>query len=95
MRARFSAFVRADAGYLNRTWLASTRPPELELDTTITWKYLEIIEFIPGGPFDATGVVEFRAHYRSAAGRGAQHERSRFVRPAGEWFYVDGTQPDH
>ena len=93
MRSRFSAFVRADPNYLLRTWLPSTRPGELALDAGITWNHLEILEIVSGGPFDTTGIVEFRAHYRTAAGRSAQHERSRFVREGGQWFYVDGVRP--
>ena len=39
-----------------------------------------------GGEGDETGEVEFRAHHR----HGVMHERSRFARRAGRWFYVDG-----
>jgi SEC-C motif domain protein len=45
----------------------------------------------PRALFDQDGVVEFRAHYVAAAGPGAQHERSRFARRDGRWFYVDGV----
>jgi SEC-C motif-containing protein len=34
--------------------------------------------------------VEFRAHYRSPRGRGARHERSRFVKKGSRWVYVNG-----
>ena len=44
-----------------------------------------------GGLFESTGEVEFTACYDSPAGSGAQHERSRFVREAGVWFYLDGA----
>ena len=37
------------------------------------------------------GVVEFRASYVREREPGAQHERSRFVREAGRWLYVDGV----
>lgn len=91
MRSRFTAFAVGDAAYLTRTWHADHRPRRLELDSSLHWNRLEIVDIVAGGPFDASGIVEFRAHHRSADGRGERHERSRFVREHGEWFYVDGT----
>jgi len=39
------------------------------------------------------GVVEFVARWRDN-GRGVRlHEISRFVREAGRWLYIDGTEP--
>jgi len=90
MRSRFSAFAVADAAYLLRTWDLSTRPRRLVLDETLTWTRLEIVTVLAGGPFDATGIVEFRAHYRAAKAAGVLHERSTFVRTNGLWFYVEG-----
>jgi SEC-C motif domain protein len=42
------------------------------------------------------GFVEFVARSKPAGGGAAQrlHERSRFVREAGRWFYVDGIFPN-
>ena len=46
-----------------------------------------------GGMADDVGEVEFVARSR-VAGRGQRlHERSRFRRVNGQWFYVDGTFP--
>jgi SEC-C motif-containing protein len=39
---------------------------------------------------DNTAEVEFVARYRVAGKAVRLHERSRFVREAGRWFYVDG-----
>jgi SEC-C motif-containing protein len=36
------------------------------------------------------GVVEFRASFRGPDGAGLLHERSRFRREAGHWYYLDG-----
>lgn len=93
MRSRFSAFAVGDAAYLVRTWHAAQRPRSLDLDPSLRWTRLEIVDTVAGGPFDPSGIVEFRAHHRSSDGRGVLHERSRFVRENGEWFYVDGTTP--
>lgn len=90
MRSRYSAFALGDADYLLRTWHPSTRPSELELDDELRWLHLSIDDVVPGGPFDERGIVEFTAVYRGPGGRGRQHERSRFVREGGRWYYVDG-----
>jgi SEC-C motif-containing protein len=90
MRSRFSAFAVADANYLLETWHPSTRPDVLDLDDGMRWTRLDIVDAVDGAPFDTTGVVEFRAHHRTADGRGVLHERSGFVRQDGRWFYVSG-----
>jgi SEC-C motif-containing protein len=91
MRSRYSAFALGLAGYLSATWADSTRPHELKLDDGLRWRRLQIVDTVRGGPADDTGVVEFRAAFRSAEGAGVLHERSRFVRERGRWVYLDGT----
>jgi SEC-C motif-containing protein len=91
MRSRYSAFARGDSGYLVATWDASTRPPAVDLDPERRWVRLEIVDVVDGGPFAEAGVVEFRAHHRDGGARGVQHERSRFVRRRGRWFYLDAV----
>jgi SEC-C motif-containing protein len=92
MRSRFEAFRRADAAWLLRTWHPSTRPAGLDLADNPRWRGLQIVDTVAGTAEDTTGVVEFRATYKdpAAEGIGVLHERSRFVREDGEWFYVDG-----
>lgn len=90
MRSRYTAFALGDAGYLLRSWHASTRPARLELDADLRWLRLDILATIGGGPFDREGVVEFEAIHRDPLARGVLHERSRFVREGGQWFYLDG-----
>lgn len=90
MRSRYTAFATGDAAHLLRSWHPSTRPERLELDEDVHWLRLDILAKTAGGPFDTTGVVEFGAIHRDAAGRGVLHERSRFVREDGHWYYVDG-----
>jgi SEC-C motif-containing protein len=90
MRSRYSAFAVGDAAYLRDTWDTGSRPARIELDDEITWTQLEILDTVDGGPFDAVGIVEFRAHYRSPQGRAVRHERSRFAKKAGRWLYVAG-----
>ncbi|MBB5912365.1 SEC-C motif-containing protein [Nocardia transvalensis] len=90
MRSRFTAFAVGDAGYLLRSWHPRTRPRTLTLDPEQRWLYLEIARTERGGPFDTTGVVEFRAHYRSDGRRGVLHECSEFARVDNAWAYVEG-----
>ncbi|GAA5204422.1 YchJ family protein [Microbacterium jejuense] len=95
MRSRYTAFVVGDAPYLSGTWHPGTRPEELTLDPAQKWTGLEIIDAEGGGESDTRGVVEFRAAWRCGADRGVLHERSRFVRQAERWWYLDGRiDPD-
>ncbi len=90
MRSRYTAFVREDAAYLLATWHASTRPAQLDFEPGLRWLGLEVRD---ARQSDADhGEVEFVARSRPA-GPGAAHrlhERSRFVREDGRWYYVDG-----
>jgi SEC-C motif domain protein len=90
MRSRYTAFAKGLGPYLLATWHPSTRPADLDLDLDTTWRRLQIVDAVAGGPGDAEGVVEFRASYRTPTGAGLVHERSRFVRAEGRWFYLDG-----
>ncbi|MCK9874483.1 SEC-C domain-containing protein [Frankia sp. Ag45/Mut15] len=92
MRSRYSAFARGLAPYLLRTWHPATRPRRLGLDADLTWRALQIVDTVDGGPDDDSGVVEFRAVARTANGEHhMQHERSTFTRIDGRWVYVDAA----
>ena len=95
-RSRFTAFATGDAAYLLASWHPSTRPATLDLEDDIRWYRLDILG-ASGGPFDASGTVEFVVYYRSVPGvpaeervKGSMHELSRFEKVGGAWFYVDG-----
>ncbi|OBK44843.1 YchJ family protein [Mycobacterium sp. 1081908.1] len=94
MRSRYSAFAYGDADYLFRTWHPRTRPAEVIVDPTITWTGLEVVDTVAGGPDDDSGEVEFTARFESGARTGSLHERSRFERRAGRWFYLDAVGED-
>ncbi|BBZ40369.1 YchJ family protein [Mycobacterium conspicuum] len=89
MRSRYSAYAKGDADYLFRTWHPRTRPLDVSVDLRITWTGLEVIDTVAGGPDDDRGEVEFRARFESAGRADSLHERSRFERRAGRWFYLD------
>ena len=90
MRSRYSAFVVGDVDHLMRSWHPDTRPTEISFVPGQTWTTLEIVSTERGRALDATGVVEFRAHYVRNGRAGTLHESSRFARVAGRWVYVDG-----
>ena len=88
MRSRYCAFVLEDADYLRASWHASTRPPDIAFEPGLRWLGLEVrghrvID-------DAHAEVEFVARSRLAGRAHRLHERSRFVREDGRWYYVDG-----
>lgn len=91
MRSRYTAFAIGDADHLRESWHPGTRPDESAIDPATRWVGLRIIEVERGGADDPRGVVEFEARYRERGADGVLHERSRFVRQSGRWWYLDGT----
>nr|WP_255574519.1 YchJ family metal-binding protein [Austwickia sp. TVS 96-490-7B] len=95
MRSRYSAFAVGDPAYLLRTWHARTRPEDLHLDPEHQWVGLEILASEDGQAHHQVGTVTYRAHSRGRDGQErAMTERSRFMRRAGKWVYVDGDMID-
>lgn len=90
MRSRYSAFVLGRLDYLLATWHARTRPADLALDASAKWLGLEVRSHSVQDADHAQ--VEFVARYREGGRAVRLHERSRFVREAGRWFYLDGDQ---
>lgn len=93
MRSRYSAYVLGLADYLQRSWHPGTRPVDFAFDeaaaTRPTWLGLNIKRHRETGPDSAE--VEFVARYRVGGGSAVRlHERSRFLRENGDWFYLDG-----
>lgn len=91
MRSRYSAFVLERADYLLATWYSSTRPVVVAFDPGVKWLGLEVKQH---QVIDADHAeVEFVARQRDRTGHAVRlHERSRFQREDGRWFYVDGRQ---
>jgi SEC-C motif-containing protein len=89
MRSRYTAYVLCNEAYLLDTWHPSTRPRHIAFDPQQRWLGLKLTEAKVTGA--ATAEVEFIARYRIGGDTAARlHERSRFVRDAGRWLYVDG-----
>lgn len=89
MRSRYAAFVTRNEAYLLATWHPGTRPASVSFQSGQKWLGLKIVEAKVTGT--NTAEVEFVARYRIGGGSAARHhERSRFTREGGRWFYVDG-----
>jgi SEC-C motif-containing protein len=92
MRSRYSAYALRLGQYLRDSWHASTRPADFDLDASAqrpTWLGLSVKRHLDTGVDSAE--VEFVARYRVGGGSAVRlHERSRFLREHGHWFYLDG-----
>jgi len=89
MRSRYSAFVLERGDYLLATWHASHRPAAVYFEPGVRWLGVQVRGHWTPQPDRAE--VEFVARQRGPGGRAWRlHERSRFVREKGRWYYVDG-----
>ena len=90
MRSRYCAFVLRDERYLLATWHPARRPLQVVFAEDQPWTGLTIVDMQVMDPDSAE--VEFVARSRSAGSPDIRHhERSRFVREGGVWWYVDGV----
>lgn len=90
MRSRYTAYTLLNENYLLATWHASTRPSSLGFAEELPTKWLGL-EVKRHTQQDADhAIVEFVARYKVQGRAHRLHEVSRFVREAGQWFYVDG-----
>ena len=91
MRSRYSAFVLEREAYLLSSWHASYRPASIAFEPGVKWLGLDVRMHTPTDADHA--VVEFVARSKSPGAAAVRlHERSRFVREAGQWLYLDGDQ---
>jgi SEC-C motif-containing protein len=88
MRSRYAAFVLCNEQYLLATWHPSRRPDSIPFSKNQKWLGLHIVDTRVTG---ASAEVEFIARSRASNAAAIRlHERSRFVREGGAWFYVEG-----
>jgi len=90
MRSRFTAHALHDLEHLHRTYLpTANRPYVAEPDGTprMNWTRLVIHAHEPGAKPDSA-FVDFTAYHRDEAGEHAHHEKSEFLRIAGEWYFT-------
>ncbi len=94
MRSRYAAFCKGDVDYLLATLHPDKRneSDRAELIKTINntqWLSLTVINTNKGKKNDAIAYVEFEAVYQVTEPR-QLHERSRFIKTDGKWFYLEG-----
>ncbi|NLN61455.1 MAG: YchJ family protein [Myxococcales bacterium] len=95
MRSRYTAFTRADVGYIR-----DTRHPQSDFHfdeeatrkwaTGSKWLGLTILNTAGGGLNDSEGEVEFVARYTVDGQKTEHHERAKFQRDQDRWYFVDG-----
>ncbi|MDJ0595096.1 MAG: YchJ family protein [Pleurocapsa sp. MO_226.B13] len=94
MRSRYTAFAIGDVDYLIATLDPDKRQKSDRQELTqsinnIQWLGLTILNTQKGKKNDASGWVEFEAIYQVTEPE-QLHERSRFKKIDGKWFYIDG-----
>ena len=91
MRSRYTAYVLADAAYLQATWHPDTLPRSFVLDEQerMQWLGLQVRRHVESDEHHAS--VEFVARYKINGRARRLHEVSRFVREQGRWYYLDGV----
>ncbi|SDU54899.1 YchJ family protein [Desulfobacula phenolica] len=94
MRSRYSAFCLNDMDYLMSTHHFSTQDSNdremlLKMFQKTQWLGLKILKTDMDPGCREIGYVEFAAFYKTNE-PGQIHEKSRFVRENGQWYYIDG-----
>jgi SEC-C motif domain protein len=95
MRSRYTAYTRQAVDYIVETHDPATRE-EVDRDETekwsreAEWQGLEVVSTERGGEGDDDGVVEFKARFIQRGHGLVHHERSRFRKVDGRWYFVDG-----
>jgi SEC-C motif domain protein len=90
MRSRYSAYVLGLANYVLDTWHPQTRPAAIEPDPPgQRWLGLEVRQHVVQD--DSRATVEFVARVKLGGRAVRLHERSRFERVAGRWYYLDAA----
>lgn len=93
MRSRYTAYTVERVDYLRETQDPKTQDSfdhaaAAEWAANATWIELEVFSADP--PAEDVGFVEFAAHYLEEGRTRRHHERSRFERIDGRWYYVEG-----
>jgi SEC-C motif-containing protein len=96
MRSRYTAYAMGAIDYLYQT---SSERVRKEFDAegskkwakSAEWTGIEIIQATDGGAQDASGVIEFLAHYKVKESDFEHHERAEFEKRDGVWVFMDGN----
>jgi SEC-C motif-containing protein len=100
MRSRYSAYVKGDIPFLEKSLAPEERhdfdPKQAKqwAETSI-WLGLTIHSVKDGGEDDQTGMVDFTASYEYQGSRQDHRELAKFKRLDGVWHYTDGKMRSH
>lgn len=95
MRARYSAFVKGEIDYIEKTHDPKTKD-QFDREGISDWSHnskwisLEIVNTDKGSEKDSEGMVEFVAKYEVQGVEQAHHELSQFKLIDGFWYFIDG-----
>lgn len=95
MRSRYTAYTMADIAYIEKTQRGKAAEGFHALDAyvwakRVTWIKLTVLN--TSLKKSQKGYVEFIATFVDAGTTQSMHEKSEFIKKAGQWFYVDGVQ---
>jgi len=95
MRSRYSAFARKNLDYIRQTTDPQTKhtfdwPAQDAWALNSEFTKLEVLSSSEDGN---KGFVEFKATFMTNGETHVHHEKSRFRKQAGEWFFRDGKTP--
>jgi SEC-C motif-containing protein len=95
MRARYSAYVKKELGYLFSSLHPNHRADYDEKSSRAwaeraQWHGIEILNSTNGGPDDLEGEVEFTVVFTENGVRQEHHELSSFQKEGGQWYFTTG-----
>lgn len=94
MRSRYSAFAEGNISYIRKTMRGAALLDfnKKNMNEDVIWLGLEVIHSALDPNDPNIGYVEFKAHYKQKNNKesGILHEKSRFEKMNGKWFYVSG-----
>lgn len=92
MRSRYTAFALKKMDYVERTTDPQTRM-KFDFKANARWAetgQFQRLEILSASEDGNKGFVEFRAHYLWEDGVRVHHEKSRFRKQEGIWYYREG-----
>jgi SEC-C motif-containing protein len=95
MRSRYSAYAKAEIEYLQESLHPDQRGDYDPKSTrqwaeSAEWEKFEIIRTEAGGPEDEEGTIEFIAAFTEGGAKKEHHERAKFKKVEGRWFFESG-----
>lgn len=95
MRARYSAYCLNEMDFVESTHHPDggedfNKNEASEWSKNSVWKKLEVLDTHLGQDSDDKGEVEFKAYYEVNGVPFCHHERSKFLKSGGEWYFLDG-----